>query len=130
MLLINHWYTITLIIALRYFIIAGLAYWVWYVLLKNKIAFKKIQLRFPASKDYQREILYSSITIIIFATVPYFLLNPPLKQFTLFYQGVATHGWLWFGLAFPLMLLLHDAYFYFTHRLMHHRLGQHLHFIL
>ncbi len=120
MLLTNNWYTITLIIALRYFIIAGLAFFIWYVLLKNKVAFKKIQLRYPTLKDYQREILFSVITICIFASVPYFLLNPPIRQYTLFYKGIATHGWLWFWCAFPIMLFLHDAYFYLTHRLMHH----------
>ena len=33
------------LVTLRYFIIAGLAYLVWYVLLRKKIAFKKINHR-------------------------------------------------------------------------------------
>lgn len=114
------WFDFFLIIALRYFIIAGLAFLVWYIIRKKVIGFKKIQLRFPELKDYQREILYSSITIIIFSFVPYYLLNTHLRQYTLFYINIEQYGWLWFWLAFPIMLLLHDAYFYFTHRLMHH----------
>jgi sterol desaturase/sphingolipid hydroxylase (fatty acid hydroxylase superfamily) len=38
----------------------------------------------------------------------------------LFYDEIDKYGMLWFWFAFPVMLLVHDAYFYFTHRLMHH----------
>lgn len=124
------WFDIFLIIALRYFIIAGLAFLVWYVIRKKVVAFKKIQLKFPELKDYQREIVYSSITMIIFSCVPYFLLNTHLRQYTLFYSSIEHYGWIWFWLAFPVMLLVHDAYFYFTHRLMHHpKLFKHVHLI-
>lgn len=118
--LLNTWEQIAFVIALRYFILAGLAFLIWYILLKKKLSFKKIQLRFPDSKDYIREISFSVITIFIFSSVPYFLLRPPVRNYTLFYSEIATYGWLWFWLAFPVMLFLHDAYFYFTHRFMHH----------
>ena len=39
------WDEITLVIALRYFIIAGVAFLFWYVLLKKKIAFKSTYIR-------------------------------------------------------------------------------------
>ena len=124
------WDEITLVIALRYFIIAGVAFLFWYVLLKKKIAFKKIQLRFPTNKDYQREIFYSVITITIFSFVPFVLLRPPVRQYTLFYTDVHQYGMVWFWLAFPIMLVVHDAYFYFTHRLMHHpKLFKYIHLL-
>jgi sterol desaturase/sphingolipid hydroxylase (fatty acid hydroxylase superfamily) len=34
---------------------------------------------------------------------------------------VADHGWPWFCTSIVLTIFLHDAYFYWTHRLMHHR---------
>ncbi len=111
-----------LVIGLRYLIIAGLAFTVWYILRKKQIAYKKIQLRFPTLKDYQREIVFSLITICIFATVGYLLLSMdmPVRKYTLIYKGVDTYGMIWFWLAFPILLVVHDTYFYFTHRLMHH----------
>lgn len=111
-----------MIIGLRYLIIAGIAFLVWYIIRKKQIAHKKIQLRFPTGKDYGREIFFSLITVFIFAAVGYFLLstNMPIRQHTLIYKGVDTYGKLWFWLAFPIILLIHDAYFYFIHRLMHH----------
>ncbi len=124
------WFDFFLIIALRYYIIAGLAFLVWYIIKKNKIAYKKIQLRIPELKDYQREIAYSSITIVIFSFVPYFLLNTDIRQYTLFYADMNAYGKLWFWLAFPIMLFVHDAYFYFAHRLMHHpKLFKYVHLI-
>lgn len=124
------WFDFFLIIALRYYIIAGLAFLVWYIVRKKKVAYKKIQLRIPELKDYQREILYSSITIVIFSFVPYFLLNTDIRQYTLFYSDISSYGKLWFWLAFPVMLFLHDAYFYFAHRLMHHpKLFKYVHLV-
>jgi sterol desaturase/sphingolipid hydroxylase (fatty acid hydroxylase superfamily) len=107
-------------IVLRYFIIAGLAFLVFYVLFKNKWAYKKIQAKFPKQNDYFREIGYSVITMAIFSVVPYILLSTPIRNYTQFYSNSADYPTWWFWLAFVLMLLLHDAYFYATHRLMHH----------
>ncbi len=115
------WYSIFTVVSIRYIVLAGLAFLVWYVIRKKKIAFKKIQLRFPALKDYQREVLYSVITMFIFSAVPWLILgNPEIKKHTTWYSNINEHGKLYFWLAFPLMLVMHDTYFYFTHRLMHH----------
>ena len=106
----------------RYFVIAGLAFLVFYWLFKNRIRYKKIQLRFPQSKDYAREIGYSILTIFIFAAVPTLILkNPLLAPHTYFYTRIEQHGRLYFFAAFPLMFIIHDTYFYWTHRLMHHK---------
>jgi Delta7-sterol 5-desaturase len=108
------------LLTLRYFIIAGLAYLICYVILRNKIAFKKIQLAFPIGKDYRHEIFYSLSSLFIFASVPSIMLLTPVKQYTQFYTGPFTHGVFYFWLAFPLTFIIHDAYFYFAHRIMHH----------
>lgn len=114
------WFSIFTLVSLRYFVIAGLAFLIWYVLLKKKVAFKKIQLRFPTLKDYQREILYSLMTIVIFTLVPWIILgNPEIKKHTTWYSDINQHSKLYFWLAFPLMLIMHDTYFYWMHRLMH-----------
>ncbi len=108
------------IISLRYFIFAGIVWLIWYVLLRKKISFKKIQLRFPENKDYRREIFYSILTMIIFALVPAFILGTSFRQYTQFYSNIHDHSMLWFWIAFPIMLIIHDTYFYWMHRLMHH----------
>lgn len=114
------WYGIIILITLRYFIIAGLAYFIFYKLIRNKISHKKIQLRFPATKDYKREIFYSIITIFIFASFPILMLKTSFKPYTQFYKNLHDYsiGYFWF--AFPVMFLIHDTYFYWMHRMMHH----------
>lgn len=115
----------------RYFVIAGLAFLLFYILLRKRVGAKKIQARLPQRKDYAREIGYSIITIAIFALVPLVILHiPAVARTTTFYKDIAQYGWFYFFLAFPLMFLLHDTYFYWTHRLMHHnRLFKHFHLV-
>jgi lathosterol oxidase len=106
----------------RYFLIAGIAFLIFYLILRSNKRFTKIQSRFPKLKDYAREIVYSISTIVIFALVPLLVLNyPTFSRHMQFYTNIHEHGWLYFFLAFPIMFMLHDTYFYWTHRLMHHR---------
>lgn len=102
--------------------VAGLFFLLFYGLLHKNISHKKIQQRLPKRHDYLREIAYSILTIFIFAFVPLTILHvPAVAKHTTFYTRIEDHGWLYFFLAFPLMLLLHDTYFYWTHRTMHHK---------
>lgn len=104
----------------QYYIIAGIVFIVFYVLLKRRVSWRKIQPKFPAAKDYRREIFFSSISIIIFTLPPFILLeNHQLRIHTTFYKEISQHGWLYFWAAFPLMLFMHDTYFYWMHRLIH-----------
>jgi lathosterol oxidase len=122
MLPVKTWTDYLLIVGSRYFILATLAFLVWYVIRKKAIAHKKIQLRFPELKDYQREIFFSISSMLIFATTGFLVIsfNMPIRQHTLIYKEIGLYGMWWFWLAFPITLIVHDAYFYFTHRLMHH----------
>ena len=109
-------------IGTRYFAVAGLTFILFYLLIKKRISFKKIQQKFPRNKDYAREIIYSIVTICIFALVPLTILHIPyVKTHTFFYTDIQRYGWAYFFLAFPVMFIIHDSYFYWTHRLMHHK---------
>ncbi len=115
------WFRIFQVVSLRYFVLAGIAFLICYILLRKKIGFKKIQVKFPVNKDYLREMLYSVSTIFIFTFVTWLLLGiPSVKKHTTWYTDISMYGELYFWLAFPLMLIMHDTYFYITHRLMHH----------
>lgn len=111
---------IALIITLRYFIIAGILFFIYYKWLRKRITYRKIQLRFPKNADYRREIVYSIITVIIFSLVTVLFLFTPLRNITQLYTRVDQYGIVWYLASFPLMFIVHDAYFYWTHRLMHY----------
>ena len=96
---------------IRYFVIAGIAYLVWYILLKNKVSSKKIQLKFPKTTDYQREVFHSMLTFLIFGIIGVALYNTKVRPYTLTYYKIADYGWSYFILSFFLTLIIHDTYF-------------------
>ena len=67
-------------------------------------------------------VIFTGVAVLVFAT--------PLKEYTLRYQNIDEFGWAYWGLSIVLMLVLHDTYFYWMHRLMHHpRLYKHIHLV-
>ncbi len=110
------------LIATRYFVLAGIFFLIYYVVGRNRLLYKKLHQKLPGNKDYAREIGFSIITMGIFALVPLVLLHYPLiTRHTTFYTRISHHGWWYFFAAFILMFLIHDTYFYWTHRMMHHK---------
>ena len=109
-----------IISVLRYVIIGGAAFLFFYVLLKHRSLFAKIQKKWPARSDYYREIFYSFLTFIFFAATPLVLNNPHIKPYTSIYRDIQERSMLYFWLVFPVMLIVHDTYFYWAHRIMHH----------
>lgn len=107
--------------AVKYFFISLPFFLVFYVLFRKRVAYKKIQLAFPRNKDYARELGFSALSVIIFSIPPLIMLySDAIRPHTTFYKHADEHGSLYFILAFPLMLVMHDAFFYWAHRMMHH----------
>jgi sterol desaturase/sphingolipid hydroxylase (fatty acid hydroxylase superfamily) len=59
-------------------------------------------------------------TVLIFAAVLAIDHNPTIAPHTAMYTDWRKHGWSWLALSLPAMLLLHDTYFYWMHRVVHH----------
>lgn len=118
------WQTFTWLLldnADKYFLIAGPTFIIFYVLLRKKITYKKIQLNFPKRNNYFREIFFSTLSIIIFSVPPLLMLySDSIRPHTTFYTNISEYGLIYVIVAFPLMLLMHDSYFYWMHRLLHH----------
>lgn len=107
----------------RYFMMAGLAFLLFYIVWRNRFFYQKIQTRFPKNQDYLREIFYSFLTICIFSFVSVVLfVHPQVAPHTTRYLQISDYGWTYYFMVYPLMFIMHDTYFYFSHRLMHHKL--------
>jgi lathosterol oxidase len=115
----------------RYFITCGIVFSLCYLWKRPAWLFRKIQARFPTTADVRREIGYSALTSLIFAaTALLWLKTPLLRSWTKFYTDVDQYGWGYLLVSIPLLLLVHDAYFYWMHRLMHHpRLYRRVHLV-
>lgn len=118
------------LLTLRYAVIAGLAFLLFYVLFPQKFKRFKIQPLFPKPKDYYREIGYSLLTFVIFALIAWVVYFSPVRPYTRIYTNISDLGWGYFWFSVLLAVIVHDAYFYWTHRLMHHpKLFKHFHLV-
>jgi len=123
------WPQIASYISLRYLLIAGGAYLLFYVLFRNQLFRKKIQLIPPKNKQVLREVLYSMQTTIIFATV-FLLVIIVLRPYTNLYAKVEDFGILYYLFTIPVMFVIHDTYFYWMHRAIHHpKLFRYIHLV-
>lgn len=106
--------------AVKYFFISLPFFLIFYIFFRKKLSYKKIQLQFPKIKDYARELGFSTLSVIIFSVPPLLMLySKSIRPHTTFYKHIDQHSAAWFLLAFPVMIIMHDAYFYWAHRIMH-----------
>lgn len=103
----------------KYFLFAGISFLLFYVLFRNVFTTIRIQRTFPRHKDYYRDIIYSMISMTFFATIAYVVFTSLRPYNHIHYGTVAEYGTVYFYLSFIWMFFLHDAYFYWMHRLMH-----------
>ena len=107
--------------AVQYFVIVSIIFFTIYILLKKRVFHKKIQLKFPKVSEYKRDIINSAISILIMASPVFILLgNPTLRSYTTYYSDINEYGIPYLFGALILMIFMHDTYFYWMHRLIHH----------
>jgi lathosterol oxidase len=104
----------------RYFIFAGMGWLLGYVLFKRRWFHRKIIAKMPGSKEVLGEAAYSVLTICIFGVVGAATISLAKAGWTQVYWKLNTHSKAWFWCSIVLAIFLHDMYFYWTHRLMHH----------
>jgi sterol desaturase/sphingolipid hydroxylase (fatty acid hydroxylase superfamily) len=105
--------------AFRYLSWSTALYWLFYVKKREAWLSRKVQPRFPSARDVRREALWGLSSCAVYAGLTALIYVAALKNWTAFYLDVSERGWGYFALSIVLMLFLHDAYFYFTHRLSH-----------
>ncbi|SDI57786.1 sterol desaturase family protein [Mucilaginibacter sp. P25] len=110
---------VLLSIAGRYLVFAGALYLFFYVWRRRTYWYSKIQQRYPESKHILREIVYSFFTILIFGAVILLVIYASKQHLTGIYPNISDKGYPYYFLSIGLMILMHDTYFYWTHRVMH-----------
>jgi sterol desaturase/sphingolipid hydroxylase (fatty acid hydroxylase superfamily) len=116
---------------LRYFLTAAPFYLVFWVWRPRLVRPRRIQAQDPDARRIRSEVAYSMSTVVIFSATGLCLLHAEQAGLTRIYGEVADRGWTYFAASLVLMVLVHDAYFYWTHRLLHwrplFRLAHHVH---
>ena len=104
-----------------YGLLSGSTYWLLWVRGRRALSHLKVQPHWPGPSQVRSEIAWSLVTIAIFtvvATLLYVAWDNGLTP--LVYLDIQEYGWGYFFLSILLMVLLHDAWFYWSHRLLHH----------
>jgi len=104
----------------RYALFAALFYWVFKVSYREEFASREVQVRPRRDGQTRREIGWSLVTSLIFTAAGMGLVLAWQAGYTRIYLDVTEHSWLWYGFSIALVLFLHETYYYWLHRWMHH----------
>lgn len=105
---------------LRYAFFAGIAWLLGYVFFKRRWWHRKIVQREPLSADVWRELRYSFVNSIVFGMVGAATVAMVKAGWTQMYWKMGKHSMAWFVTSIVIAIFVHDTWFYWTHRLMHH----------
>ncbi|PQO26835.1 fatty acid hydroxylase family protein [Blastopirellula marina] len=107
---------------IRYVVAAGGAFLLFYVVLRKTGWLTPIQKNLAAASDMRREVFYSIASLAVFAGVGVLVYWGKVAGVLQFYYGgnPLTQPYFWFSVV--AMIVIHDAWFYWTHRLLHTKL--------
>jgi len=120
----------TFVVTLRYVLFAGIAYLVFWKKWKDKFSHRIIQGKLSDFSKIKNEIFYSLTTMIVFGIVGVGIYAAKKAGHTYIYDNIHERSWGYFIFSVIAMIVIHDAYFYFAHRLMHHKkIFKHVHLV-
>lgn len=106
---------------MRYVVGAGGVYLVVNICLPARLARQKIRDSGPVSGQIRRELLASMRTVAIFAGVGTTIGLGSRLGIIDIYSEIGDYGWAYFAASIIILIVAHDAWFYWSHRLLHHR---------
>ncbi|WOI52017.1 sterol desaturase family protein [Parvularcula sp. LCG005] len=109
------------IILFRYVLVAGLFWKAVWGRPAHKVGGTQLAKAAPTGQTMWREARTSMAVSLIYALPAAILIESWKRGGTAIYEGVpGLVDWLWMPVSVLIYLVLHDAYFYWTHRMMHH----------
>lgn len=106
----------------RYVLVAGPVFFVFWGLLGERLRSRWLRPGPPERAEMTREIKASMRTVVLFALVGVGVYVATKAGVLRVYTDVGRYGWAYLAVTPLVLIVLQDAYFYFTHRAMHHRL--------
>ena len=119
--LLSTFIALTAIIWVRYFLVAGLFYWLLWGRPPEKVHARRL-----ASRPPQRDIVFHEVRMSLMSSVIYALPGAIVMEAykaggTAIYNGInGLAGLVYIPVSIAIYLFIHDTYFYWTHRAMHH----------
>lgn len=119
--ILDTWRQVLTVDFLRYFLAAAPFYLVFWIWRPSWSRARRLQNSDPERAQVLSEIAYSMSTVVIFSAVGMGLLYAQRAGLTRIYLSIPERGWAYLGASIAVAVLLHDAYFYWSHRLLHWR---------
>ena len=112
--LINHsfgFYGVTFfgIILIRYFLVAGGTYWLFYSNLYQSLSSPNLLLQHPSWESIQRDIKLSTMSSVVFAIASAIILSAYNHHLTHLYSDPQQYGLGYLGISYLAVLVLQDA---------------------
>jgi sterol desaturase/sphingolipid hydroxylase (fatty acid hydroxylase superfamily) len=119
-LFLFYWFSFFGLILVRYFLIAGGAYWLFYSILEKSFLKQRLHRKSPLWQSIFKDIKLSVLSTIVFALGATLVMTEYDLGVTRLYTDLSEYGLWYLGVSFVAVLLLQDTYFYFLHRIFHH----------
>ncbi|CAN5735490.1 sterol desaturase family protein [soil metagenome] len=115
----QHW-TANMLLDLERYVVFAIGAWllIW-VVLAGVLAGRKIRGDWPPVRQMIVEFLISMRTILIFSTISMIIVISNHMGWLYSPKLAASWGPIWFGACLLLMIVAHDAWFYWAHKIMH-----------
>jgi sterol desaturase/sphingolipid hydroxylase (fatty acid hydroxylase superfamily) len=112
--------------SLRYFLIGGSAFavlniWAREYFQKYQIQDRQSKYQAPSRKQIISEIKNSLVTLFIFSAFFSIVLTTPIGSWVKLYSDFKHYPLWWNILSLPFLVVVHDTYFYWMHRTLHHK---------
>ena len=94
-----------------------------YIHVLKKEYFKRfyIQNTEVTKSQLMTEFKYSILSLLILTAINAILLCDYVKPHTMIYPNINDYSILWFFLTIPVLIIINDFYFYWMHRILHHK---------
>lgn len=102
-----------------YIIVATAFYLIFYVWKKTEFNESKIQADALSHVQLRRELIYSAVSLAIFSLTGFVVFLLYNNHLSWIYLDINSRSMFYFFSSIMLMILFHDMYFYWTHRLLH-----------
>lgn len=111
---------LSVIVFLRFLMISGAYHYIFLVLFKKRLADRILSTKTITRKQIFREIRLAFFSAWIFGGIGITTIYLWQKGFLKIYEPLATFSVWYIPLSILLFLVLHDTYYYWLHRWMHH----------
>ena len=98
----------------------GVFFTVW-IIFEPFLRGRKIRKPTPRRRQIRMELINSFKTVCVFVALDIAIFDLAKSGVFKKYDAIGDYGWTWLILSVPVAIILHDAYFYWAHRAMHHR---------